>query len=120
MKGPLSMALGALGFVACEFAVTATTAPTLWYQPLERRFFFERFAAAPAMDFYGRFAAATLAGLLFVGLGLVVFRGLSEVSARLWSRRLAVWLSSSLVATAALHVALLVHRVPVPLELTQP
>lgn len=120
MTRSLSVALGALGFVAGEFAVTATTAPTLWYQPLERRFFFDRYAAAPAMDFYGRLAAASLAGLVFFGVGLVLFRHLSDGAARLWSRRLSVWLGSGLLATAALHAALLIHRVPVPLELTAP
>ena len=116
----LSAALGAVGFIACEFVVTTTNAPTLWYHPLERRFFFDRFSASPAMDFFGRSIEATVGGLLFFALGLLLFRGLSDLSTRVWSRRLAVWLATAVVATMALHVALLIHRVPVPLEQLTP
>lgn len=113
----LAVSLGALGFLGTEFAVTATHAPTLWYHPLARQFMFGRFMPSPAMDFYGRILSSTIGGLIFFAVGAAVFgHNMPDQAVRRWEQRMAVWVSLMVIAAAALHVATLYNRVPVPLE----
>lgn len=119
MGGPrlgLAALLGAIGFVSADFLATVLHLPALWYEPLQRRFFVDRFGAGAAMGFYGLLLWCLAAGALGFGLGLWRFARADEAAQRRWATRSTLWLALVLALTGGLHVNMLMHRNPVPLE----
>ena len=112
----LSAVLGAIGFIAADFLVTVLHPLSLWYEPLERRFFVDRFGGGAAMGFYGLLLWCLLAGALSFGAGLWLYRSSDEAALRRWATRSTLWLGLVLACSIALHLALLVGRHPVPLD----
>ena len=116
-RAALAVCLGAVGFLAADFLVSAVRMPVLWYLPIERRFEFQTFGGGAAMDFYGRLLWCVLAGLAIAAVASWRLPALDEVAVGRWERRTIVWLGLMLVLAGALHVTQLVGRNPVPLEL---
>ena len=113
----LAVSIGAIGFLAADFLVTAVRVPLFWYLPLDRKFELQTYGSGAAMDFYGRLLWCVLAGLAFGALGAWRLPHLDEAGVRRWELRAIAWLALLLVLAGALHLTQLVGRHPVPLEL---
>jgi hypothetical protein len=107
--------MGAVGSLALDFLTSVLHLPLLYYQPLERRWLWDRFAQSPAMDLYGHFLWCLAGGAGGWALGWVLLRRLDEGGTARWARRSAGWILSLVLLAAALHIATLVTRSPLPL-----